>query len=172
MESLRDHYRQMHTNPKWFLGYSIKRHLQQLAELVESTGSKTLLDYGSGKGMQYLARRYHEAWGGILPACYDPGVLGLDQLPNGPFDGVICNDVMEHVPSHEVQATLRQVISLATKFVFFGIATKGSHKTLPDGRDCHVTVRARAWWLAQVEEASVAKTISTLSINIAFTEDM
>jgi hypothetical protein len=46
-----------------------------------------LLDYGSGKGYQYLARRYHERWGGLLPHCYDIGVQQLSPSPRASSAG-------------------------------------------------------------------------------------
>jgi hypothetical protein len=170
MESLAKQYQQMHANPKRFHGHSIKRHLTEIAELVRVTEAETLLDYGCGRGHQYLVRRYHMLWGGILPHCYDPGVMGMSTLPDGPFDGVICNDVMEHVPEEEVAATLDAVFSLATRFVFLGVSTSPSHKTLPDGRDCHVTIRERAWWQQRVREAA-GRSAKDTSYRLSFTED-
>ena len=34
----------------------------------------------------------------------------------------------------------------AKKFVFFAISTRAAKKTLPDGRNAHLTVQSPDWW--------------------------
>ncbi len=152
----RDVYGSIHERyPKWFSGYSIKSCVDDIAELVESHGSKRLLDYGSGKGYQYLGpMRVHERWGGILPHCYDPGVKQLRKKPDGLFDGIICTDVMEHIEEDDVPGVLASIFGYAapSAFVFFCIACRpAKRKRLPDGRDVHVTVKPPAWWGKRLE---------------------
>lgn len=139
-------YKKLHANPKRFLGYSVKRYVNEVTNLVAITKTKTMLDYGCGKGHQYLQRRTHELWGGILPYCYDPGVVGLDTKPMGKFDGVICTDVLEHVPESALDSVISEIYNYADKFVMLGICTSPSHKTLPNGENCHITVHDEAWW--------------------------
>lgn len=144
-------YSKLHAgSEKAFAGYSVKNYLVEIAELVKATSSETLLDYGSGKGYQYLARRMHEAWGGILPTCYDVGVRQLSERPVGHFDGVICTDVLEHIAEIDVDQVLDDIFSFAEAFVFLGIACRKSKKTFPDGRDVHLTVRPPEWWEAKL----------------------
>lgn len=144
---LLDQYKQMHKNPKRFPGNSTKRYVAPIADLIVEYDAKTLLDYGSGKGMQYLSSRIHEQWwGGILPTCYDPGYAPLARRPEGTFEGVICTDVMEHIEECDIHKVLKDIFGYADKFVFLGIATFPASKTLPDGRNCHVTIRPPEWW--------------------------
>jgi len=144
-------YTQMHQhNEKTFAGYSLKNYLGEIAALVKETSAETLLDYGSGKGYQYLAKRMHEAWGGILPVCYDVGVRQLTERPTGKFDGVISTDVLEHIAEPDVDQVLDDIFSFAEAFVFLAIACRKSKKTLPDGRDAHLTVREPSWWDAKL----------------------
>lgn len=143
-------YRMMHRGPKMFRGASIKGHIEAIGDCVQRYGAKTLLDFGCGKGAQYTELKVHERWGVPMPALYDPGVPGIDVLPGGPFDGVISTDVMEHIPEAHVEEVLRQIIERADKFAFLCIFTEPSRKFLPDGRNCHVTVRPEAWWLDRV----------------------
>ena len=149
-EQLHHLYRQSHRNPKRFLGYTTKMYVEPIKSLIEATGAKTLLDYGSEKGYQYLRRRVHEQWGGILPHCYDPGVVGLAEKPEGTFDGVICCDVMEHIPEALVDTTVAELFSYAKKFVLLGISVVSSHKSLADGTNAHCTVREPAWWMERI----------------------
>jgi hypothetical protein len=148
-------YGRMHeSRQKIFSGYSIRPHVAAIADLVIRRQARRLLDYGSGKGYQYLGERVHEAWGGILPVCYDPGVRQLRKRPAGPFDGIICTDVMEHIEEADVDRVLADIASLAADgaFIFFCIACRpAKRKRLPDGRDVHVTIRPPEWWRARLD---------------------
>jgi hypothetical protein len=147
---LQQAYYDLHTNPKYFPGYSIQAHIPALIELVAKHRPESLLDYGCGKGYQYLKRRVHELWGGPLPYCYDFAVPHISEKPTRVFDGVICTDMLEHVEESEVDAIVAEICGYATKFAFFAIHTSASenkkHKNLPDGRDLHITVRPPGWW--------------------------
>lgn len=153
-QQLLKQYQQMHKNPKRFPGNSTKRYIPEIAKLVKEYDAETLLDYGSGKGMQYLNSRIHDQWGGILPTCYDPGYAPLARRPGIMFDGVICTDVMEHIEEFDVDEVLKDIFSFADSFVFLGIATFLASKKLPDGRNCHLTIRPPEWWNHTVRKAA------------------
>jgi hypothetical protein len=138
---------------KHFSGYSIKPYVQEIAGLVWDRLPRRILDYGSGKGYQYLALRLHDHWGGILPFCYDPGVVQLRIKPEGKFAGIICTDVMEHIEEADVDDVLDDLFGFADDhaFVFLAIACRpAKRKRLPDGRDVHVTIKPPAWWDAKL----------------------
>lgn len=153
-------YKMMHRGPKMFRGNSMKGHIEAIAALVEKYQPKTLLDYGSGKGAQYDELRLHERWGGIKPTCYDPGYPPLATKPSGTFDGVLCTDVAEHIPEESLDDFLRDVIGYGTKFAFFCIFTEPSRKFLPDGRNCHVTVRPPGWWVDRIKTVAGGDLVS------------
>ncbi len=139
---------------RWFKGFSMRPYVDEIAELVQSHDATRLLDYGSGKGYQYLALRVHEAWGGILPHCYDPGLKDFRKKPEGKFAGIICTDVMEHIEKHDVKGVLADIFGYTedSAFVFFCIACRPSRsKRLPDGRNVHVTIKPPEWWDKQLE---------------------
>lgn len=143
-------------NLNHFSGYSTKVSVSNIAALVEQIKPKRILDYGSGKGYQYLELRMHEKWGGILPHCFDPGVKQLKRKPDGKFGGIICSDVMEHIERRDVNSTLRDIFSRAEEraFVYFRIGTSLAkyNKILSDGRNVHVTVMPEEWWNKQMEQ--------------------
>lgn len=146
-------YTEFHkAHPKKFSGYSITQHVEVVARLVKQTGAARLLDYGSGKGYQYIEKRCHEAWGGLLPYCYDVGVRQLSKRPDGKFDGVLCCDVMEHIAEHDVSAVLADVFSFAESFVFFCISCRKANKSFEDGTNMHMTVRPPEWWAEQLAQ--------------------
>ncbi len=147
----RDVYGRLHArNPNWFSGYSIKACVGDITELIRDHGVTRLLDYGSGKGYQYLQRRVHEQWGGLLPHCYDIGVKQLSKRPKSKFDGIICTDVMEHIEEADVPMILADIFDLVDRgpaFVYFYIACRPARqKRLPDGRNVHLTIKPPAWW--------------------------
>lgn len=152
-------YSELHNNQKVFPGTSIKSYVSEIAQCVRLYRPRNLLDYGSGKGFQYLVGRVHENWGGLLPHCYDVGVRQLAEKPKGPFDGVICTDVMEHIDEPDVNEILADIFSMVparddggTSFAFFAIACRpAARKRLPDGRDVHLTVKPPEFWEKKLE---------------------
>lgn len=146
--NLCDQYKLMHEQGA-FKGYSLLPHVEDIAKLVKKYDAKTLLDYGCGKGLQYTEKRAHDAWGGIMPTLYDPHVEGLNIEPKNKFDGIICTDVLEHVPEDEVKSVLRKLMAYRREFgfIFITICTRPAKKTLPDGRNCHLTIKSKEWWL-------------------------
>lgn len=151
-------YKTMHANDKAFRGRSIKAAVPMICQCVERYKPRTLLDYGCGKGRQYTEDQVHEQWGGLMPTLYDVGVPEYSKHPDGPFDGIICTDVMEHIAEHDVDDVLIDLFSmikprddLGVSFVVFYIACRlAKKKTLPDGRNVHLTVRDPKWWATKI----------------------
>ena len=140
-----------------FNGASIIPHLPMIKALVEQTGAKTLLDYGSGKGMQYRATtvtlRNGERIGSIRSwlgvdsiQCFDPGVPEFSVMPEGLFDGVVSTDVLEHCPEDDIAWIVEEMFASAGKFIFANIAAYPAAKTLPNGENAHCTVQPPEWW--------------------------
>ena len=157
-----DDYRKFHTaQPKKLSGKLKVEQINIIVGLVaglmseRATGFKPrLLDYGSGKGYQYLLARIHENWGGHLPICYDPGVIQLATRPPGRFDGIICTDVLEHIEAFDLDHVLEDIFRYAAlpvsahtySFVYLHICCREAHKHFEDGRNLHRTVQPPKWW--------------------------
>jgi hypothetical protein len=141
-------YRGLHAQGK-FPGYSIEPYVPRIAELIRSTEPTSLLDYGCGEGKQYTLRRVHDAWGGMMPTLYDPGVPRLDSRPTGQFDATISTDVLEHVPEAELDAVIADIAEYTRIWAFISVCCRPakSNKWLPGGRNVHVTVKPKAWWV-------------------------
>ena len=43
-------------------------------------------------------------------------------------------------------AAIFEAVIRADKFAFFAISTRPAKKTLPDGRNAHLTVQSPDWW--------------------------
>lgn len=128
-----------------FPGRSVVPFAPEIARIVHKTASRTLLDYGCGGGRQYTVDAIQMTWG-IMPTLYDPGVARFAARPAGTFDGVICCDVLEHVPEPDVPATIADVFGFARRFVFLAVCCREASKLLLDGRNAHLTVRPAGWW--------------------------
>lgn len=139
-----------HENPKQFSGKFNAHQIRQIATLVDWAKPERLIDYGSGKGYQYLEKRAHEAWGGLLPHCYDVGVIQLGKRPSGKFNGLICTDVMEHIDPEDVDEVLNDAFSFladhGSTFAYFHISTRPAGKTFENGENVHLCVRPSTWW--------------------------
>lgn len=139
-------YNTMHKHPQRFRGVSTEKHVANIKFLIEETQSKSLLDFGCGKGQQYTKQRIHKQWGGIKPTLYDPGVPSYEELPFGMWDGVICIDVLEHVPESAILDVLFDIISRARKFIFINVSTRRAGINLPNGENAHCTIKEHKWW--------------------------
>jgi hypothetical protein len=145
-------YRKMHAGRVYRGGSTLRKHVADIAKLVAEIPTETILDYGCGKGMQYIEDGLHEAWG-IMPTLFDPGVPEIDELPDGTFDGVICTGVLEHVPRREIDDAISNLVRYAGKWAFISIGCSPSNKRLPNGRDVHVTLKPEEWWLDKLHAA-------------------
>lgn len=154
-------YGALHSKGKYFPGFSITPYVGTIQELVALHQPESLLDYGSGRGLQYLKRRVHEAWGGLLPHCYDIGVRGLDDKPGGTFGGTICTDVAEHIEEADVPLFLTELANYTADggFLFLSISCRPTKKRLPDGRDVHVTIRPPSWWIDKLKALVARKAL-------------
>lgn len=140
-----------------FNGYCTEVYRYEINDIIEETNSKSILDYGCGKGFQYSKLKLDVFWN-VLVDCYDPGVSVFSKLPNNVYDGVLCIEVMEHIPEEEVDNTLKNIFIKAKKFAFFSISLvydkqsyKLKHKRLIDGSNVHVTIKSKEWWEERIK---------------------
>lgn len=129
--------KQLHKeNPTY--GTSAINYLDTIKRLYEVTESKSMLDYGCGKGL--LAKRLDfPIWE------YDPAIEGKDNPPH-PADLVVCIDTLEHIEPEYLSAVLTDLARCTQKVGYFVINTQEAIKTLPDGRNTHLIVQGKDWW--------------------------
>ena len=170
---LLSHYRRMHEagdlqlgipSALTFPGKSLPPQAAHIKRLVDMTGSRTVLDYGAGKGLQYrpavfrdedgIAHESIPAWWGVEIRCHDPGYAPFSARPEGRFDGVISTDVLEHCPEEDIAWVLGEIFGFAKRFVFASVACFPAAKHLPNGQNAHCTVKPMTWWRAMIEEAA------------------
>ena len=163
-----------------FPGESLPRQAPHIKRLIKLTGAATLLDYGCGKGQQYLPRRTTDAdegieypdiqsyWGVRAIQRYDPAYQPFTQLPTGKFEGVICTDVLEHCPEDDIPWILGELFGYATKFVFANVACFPARKKLPSGGNAHCTIKPVKWWEDQLERAARSNPKAVYEFRLAY----
>jgi hypothetical protein len=149
-----------------FAGQSLPEQAPGIKRLIRRTASRSILDYGSGKGMQYELRRVADPeegveypdirsyWGVSEIRCYDPGYEPFSALPEGTFDGAICTDVLEHCPEEDIPWILDELFAFARKFVYANVACFPARKRLPSGGNAHCTIKPVKWWDEQIARAA------------------
>lgn len=122
----------------------------EIVRFCRQDGFRSVLDYGCGKGS--LRPAIHEMAPDVAVYEFDPAIDGKDTLPSGNIDLVVAIDVMEHVESEFLNNVLEAFCSFAPKAVFLTISTASAQKTLPDGRNAHILIRGRGWWLKRLSK--------------------
>ena len=140
-----------------FQGLGIMQYSTQIKRLIAKTDSKTVLDYGCGRGDQYTLQHQDEFWGVDRPTLYDPAFASHDQLPEGKFDAVICSDVLEHVPFDEAEELIRRLFDYSNKFVWASVCCRKAKKEFEDGLNMHITIQPFWWWQAKFAKLSKGK---------------
>lgn len=145
-------YRQMADTGAAFRGLSVVQHTEAIGRLVRETSSETLLDYGSGAGDQYLEPyEIHKRWGVARPRLFDPSFSHTSAIPIGTFHGVICSDVLEHIPAVNVDWLIGRLFDLSERFVFASVCCRPARKTFEDGRNLHISLHPIDWWRGKFE---------------------
>ncbi|MDA9975453.1 hypothetical protein N9F34_01295 [Alphaproteobacteria bacterium] len=149
-----------------FTGMPRQEMINRLLGQVQRSGARTLLDYGSGKGVQWKLA-YNAASLGLpgeghlknylgldVVHCYDPGYRPFSMPLPMKYDGVICLDVLEHCPESDLDWILDHIFGYANYFVLANIACYPSKKILPNGENAHYTIQSASWWEDKIMEAS------------------
>lgn len=119
--------------------------------------AESILDYGCGKGTFKKS----------LPALnikeYDPCIPGKDSEPE-PADVVMCNDVLEHIEPHCLEAVIKDLARVTKKIGFFVVDLFPALKTLPDGRNAHLIQETDTFWRYQIEKHLEVVTVASEGI--------
>lgn len=152
----------MHAQDPW--GTHGGEYSQWFMYHFHELGCSSLLDYGCGAGT--LAAELARTNSLIDVRCYDPGVRGFEAPPQ-PADFVVCTDVLEHVEESFIDNVLSHIRGLMLRGGYLRCTTSPAKRQLPDGRNAHILLKPRAWWLQRlrhhgynvVREAGGTKTV-------------
>ena len=138
-----------------FLGYSLSRWILEIKEIIKINKCRSLLDFGCGKGFLYKNkfkindqeyRNLLDCWKLDDVYLYDPGVKEFSVYPVRKFDGLICTDVIEHIPESDVLQFIDNLFKLSNKFIFVVIATIPATKFFDDGNNIHLCLKTEEEW--------------------------
>ncbi|HYT32062.1 MAG TPA: class I SAM-dependent methyltransferase [Thermoanaerobaculia bacterium] len=110
--------------------------LANLLARLERAGLRkedSILDYGCGNGvfLQFLREK-----GFTRVAGYDPFVAEFSSLPAGPFDCVVANDLIEHVP--DPRATLAECAAKVRQGGLLYVGTADSEPVVMNDLEPHI----------------------------------
>jgi SAM-dependent methyltransferase len=138
---------------------------EQLADhflsLAHPMPHQTTIDFGcgTGRGAARIARRCRVIGLDFASNCLDADVRGAFEFRQHdltrPVDGPVadfgyCTDVLEHIPTADVQTVLHNIVTAARR-VYFCISTVDDNLGGLIGEQLHLTVKPMAWWLEQLE---------------------
>ena len=130
-------------------GVASLQYGQLVSEILMTHGFSTFVDYGCGKGRLAHGLRIPSDYPHVVTGqLYDPAVPRFAKLPE-PAELVVCIDVLEHVERGNLDAVLDHIRELAKRLVFLTIHCGPAAKTLPDGRNAHVTQLPVRTWLTE-----------------------
>lgn len=116
--------RKHHDNQnKTFSGRFTWKNRHRIKELIDRFDVKSILDYGCGKGKQYIeidpdtGQTLEQYWG-VTATKYDPGTKEYVQEPVGKFDMVICVQVLGSIPRIDLPWVIDRLYSRANKVIF------------------------------------------------------
>jgi len=116
--------------------------------LVKKYKTKNILDYGSGKGS------LNEAVQAYKIVSYEPGIPELANLPK-PYDIVVSFGVLEHVEPEYIDNVV----------AYLDIGTLPAKHVLSDGRNAHLIVENKDWWLEKLKRAGFNVKSATPNFN-------
>lgn len=119
-----------------------------IAGMVAGTKSKTILDYGCGHGLQYKRDKMHKIMRVDINDVflYDIGNPECNVLPQHNVDGVVCTDVLEHIPQEHLDEALTNIFTLAEKFIYLSVHCGLAKKILSNGENAHCTIKHPREW--------------------------
>ena len=149
MSELVPMYRQMAAEGGYFRGLSILQHREEIRQLVRKHKARTLIDYGCGAGDAWREpHRLHKELGlrWFDVQLFDPAFPKHCEAPHGRADGVLCSDVLEHIPEPELDDFVGALYRHARLFIWASVCCRPAKKTFPDGTNLHVTLHPIEWW--------------------------
>jgi hypothetical protein len=146
MNLISDYYRaqnaELHARGRF--GGSGFKHVTAVRDFADAIGAVSILDYGCGRGTLADALQDRDV------RQYDPAIPQYAADPD-PADLVVATDVLEHVEPECLDAVLNHLVGLARLGLYLSIATRpDGKKTLPDGRNPHLSLHRSEWWIDRV----------------------
>ena len=174
LKSEADKYERTWTIP-WYRRVSpAYRSRQKIFEWVERHNIKSIVDFGCGKGQidlelarsgikvhmidiasNCLDRDVRAAVDkGELPITFEQRCLWSPNIENNKADGVLCIDLLEHLPPNRVAKVIRKIKLVAPH----GFVNAALFPHVVNEHDLHLTVESASWWAAFFPDAEIRET--------------
>jgi 2-polyprenyl-3-methyl-5-hydroxy-6-metoxy-1,4-benzoquinol methylase len=146
-DAYREQQEAMHRMPRGYGGVNSVAYGSDVLAIIEEENAQEVLDYGAGKGHlgEYLFRNGFK--GVYIP--YDPGIAYWSETPK-PCEMVVCMDVLEHIEPDLLDNVLADLQRVTIKSGVFSVHSRPAKKSLPDGRNAHLTIEPPQWWQAKI----------------------
>ena len=108
-----------------FAGHSLIPWGRKIKQIIDITKSNSITDFGCGKALGHIHKikinnniyqNLADYWNIEFVQLYDPGFKEFENFPTEKTDGIICTDVIEHIPSNDIQLFIEQLYSISKKF--------------------------------------------------------
>ena len=139
-------------------GISTRQFVNIIKKIIDVNECESLLDYGCGKAKYYYKSfqtnkanypSLKDYWN-VEVNLYDPCYEKYNRLTCKKVDLTICIDVLEHIPSVDINWVLRDFFLLTKKIVFIDVACYEASALLPNGQNAHINIQAYDWWENQL----------------------
>lgn len=134
----------LHENPNY--GIASTYFAPIVDDILSRFSITDLLDYGAGK-----LRLRDSITVDVNYTAYEPSNPEYDSEPE-PTEFVTCIDVLEHIEPELLDNVLDDLQRVTLKYGLFTIHTGKAVKTLPDGRNAHLTQQPYTWWQPKIKE--------------------
>jgi 2-polyprenyl-3-methyl-5-hydroxy-6-metoxy-1,4-benzoquinol methylase len=139
--------KQLHASSQNFgVGSVTAKHYPMIGGLIKKRSFISVLDYGCGKG--HFINYARENFPSLQVSGFDVASDEYATLPDHKFDLVVCLDVMEHVEFGALSNVLSEIRDRTGKVFICSVANYPASKTLPDGRNAHVTQMPFSSWFS------------------------
>jgi 2-polyprenyl-3-methyl-5-hydroxy-6-metoxy-1,4-benzoquinol methylase len=147
----------------WTLAYDADsscgvNHVDEFLRALKTQPNQTVADVGCGNGIATAKLQAQGlnatgidfvdvAWKQQLPfinAC-------VWDLPDVKFDYVFCTDVFEHLPEDKIDLAFDNIKRIASRGVYFAIATRPDEEGKKINEILHLTVKPLEWWIPRLE---------------------
>jgi hypothetical protein len=143
-ESYLEQQKELHKNPAY--GVASIAFAPIVAQVIRANAVNSIADYGAGK--QNLQKVLRNSGIDLPYFPYDPAFPEYGEAREA--DLVCCIDVLEHIEPEYIDAVLQDLYHIMPKIGFFSVHTGSAIKTLPDGRNAHLTQQPASWWLPRL----------------------
>lgn len=150
-----DLYKQLHQQRSY--GDTGSVYTDDIKSFIDDTAASSVLDFGAGIGT--LKNSLHNKYSFNIDE-FDPCVPGKEVIPKDEYEMVITTDLLEHLFEEEIDNLFEEMLVLKPKFMYHAISTRTATILLPDGSNCHKTVKDAEWWLNKIKQLTKPSNIN------------